>query len=350
VTDGITRFIRALDATPPSTGTLMSDCLARPDDCRTVFTYEDLVIEKNQELVAAGRQPLVATYPRGALAISDAPLGFRPRGTDADAEKLKIFKELQNYLLTDGAAQAKLMQLGRRPVTGVGLSLSNPDTAVFNPAWGIQATLKEQPIQYPAAPVIESALARYQTRYRQPVIVYYCLDGSGSMESNGGWRGVQDAAQQIFDQDRAASNLLQTHPEDRTVVAIFNSSLVGGPWAVDGNDPGQMRGLADQVRAYRPGGGTDMYACLQRAADEIGRPDPNGRRRLIVVMSDGKSSQNEHDQTLHALRETRVPVISIAFGSDADPDQLKEVSGATGGAYFQQDDLVSALRQAAGYK
>ena len=67
-------------------------------------------------------------------------------------------------------------------------------------------------------------------------------------------------------------------------------------------------------------------------------------------MSDGKSSQNEHDQTLHALRETRVPVISIAFGSDADPDQLKEVSGATGGAYFQQDDLVSALRQAAGYK
>jgi Ca-activated chloride channel family protein len=43
-------------------------------------------------------------------------------------------------------------------------------------------------------------------------------------------------------------------------------------------------------------------------------------------------------------------VIAIAFGNDTDTDQLKEVAAATGGAFVQQNDLVAALRQAAGYK
>jgi Ca-activated chloride channel family protein len=45
-----------------------------------------------------------------------------------------------------------------------------------------------------------------------------------------------------------------------------------------------------------------------------------------------------------------VPVVAIAFGKDADPRQLKEVATATGGTFVQQNDLVAALRQAAGYK
>ncbi len=49
VQEGITRFVQAMDATPPSTGTLMNECISKVDVCRTMFTYEDLVIEKNQE-------------------------------------------------------------------------------------------------------------------------------------------------------------------------------------------------------------------------------------------------------------------------------------------------------------
>ena len=96
---------------------------------------------------------------------------------------------------------------------------------MFNPAWGIQANLREQGIQFPATAVIRSALDRYQTHYRRPVAAYYCLDGSGSMADNGGWDGVEDAAHQIFDQEKAAANFLQTHPQDRTTVAIFNTGI-----------------------------------------------------------------------------------------------------------------------------
>jgi Ca-activated chloride channel family protein len=351
VEQGVTRFIKAMNQTPPSTGTMMTQCAEQPSECRAMFTYEDLVIERNQELVKAGKEPLLVAYPRGSLAVSDAPLGFLPHHNDSDTGKRKAFDELQDYLLKDAGAQSKLIKLGRRPATSVGLTLDNPDTGVFNPAWGIQATINEQAIQFPTAPVIEAALDRYQTRYRRPVNTYYCLDGSGSMGDNDGWKGIRAAAHQVFDQDQAALNFLQSHPQDSTTVTIFNGGVTGGsPWTVDGNDAGALHGLTEKIVKYTPGGGTNMYACLTRAVDELSKPQPNDRKRLIVVMSDGQSSTNDRASALRALADLHVPVVSIAFGKDADPSQLKEVASTTGGTFVQQNDLVAALRQAAGYK
>ncbi len=91
-----------------------------------------------------------------------------PHGGSADDAKRKVLGELQAYLLQDGEAKAKLLKLGRRPASSIGLTLDNPDLAVFNPDWGIQANLREQGIQYPAASVIQSASDRYQTAYRKP--------------------------------------------------------------------------------------------------------------------------------------------------------------------------------------
>jgi Ca-activated chloride channel homolog len=351
VDEGITRFIRAMDQTLPSTGTMMNECVARPDECRTVFTYEDLVIEKNQELVAAGKEPLYTVYPRGALAISDAPLGFFPHGNGSDAGKRAALGELRDYLLTSDEARAKLLQLGRRPATSIGLTLENPDLSVFNPDWGIQANLREQGIVYPAAAVIESALARYQTHYRRPVAAFYCLDGSGSMAGNGGWNGVEEAAHQIFDQNQAATNFLQAHPQDLTTVAIFNDELVAGsPWSVAGNDAGEFASLRDRIVAYDADGGTNMYACLRRAASDLMRVPTRERKRLVILMTDGVSEEDDRGPVLDALRAAGAPVVAIAFGSEIDESQLREVAEATGGAYFVQDDLVAALRQATGYK
>ncbi|MFY1636020.1 vWA domain-containing protein [Solwaraspora sp. WMMB335] len=351
VEDGITRFIEAMDQTPPSTGTLMDRCVEQPDVCRTMFTYEDLVIEKNQGLVQAGKEPLVVAYPRGSLAISDAPLGFFPHGNSVDPAKRQILNELQDYLLEDPEAQAKLLKLGRRPATSIGLTLDNPDTTVFNPAWGIQATINEQGIQYPSASVIQAALDRYQTRYRRPVNTYYCLDGSGSMFGNGGWNGVAEAAHQVFDQDQAALNFLQSHPQDVTTVAIFNNGVTGGsPWTVQGNEAQALHGLTEKINGYRPGGGTDMYTCLNQAADELAKPQTDNRKGLVVLMTDGQSETGQRDSALAALQRADVPVVAIAFGSNADPSQLEEVAAATAGAFVQQTDLVAALRQAAGYK
>ncbi|MDM4719325.1 vWA domain-containing protein [Micromonospora sp. WMMA1363] len=349
VEQGVTRFVKAMDQTPPSTGTLMTECLAHPDQCRAMFTYEDLVIEKNIELAKEGREPLLVAYPRGSLAVSDAPLGFLPQAGNDTAHQ--IFTELQEHLLRDADAQAALLKLGRRPAAGVGLTLDKPDPAVFNPEWGIQGTINEQGIQFPSAPVIQAALDRYQTRYRRPVDVWYCLDGSGSMGENDGWTGIQAAAGQIFDPEQAARNFLQTHPDDRTTVTIFNSRVTGGsPWQVQGNDVAALRDLAGKVTNYRPAGGTNMYACLDEAARALAGTPVGDRKRLVVLMTDGQSSTKDRRPALDALRSTGAPVVAIAFGRDADPRQLEEVATATNGTAVRQDDLVAALRQAAGYR
>lgn len=340
VEEGVRRFVKAMDRTPPSTGTMMTECVAS-NECETLFTYEALVIEEN--LKGTSPEEFTVVYPQGSLAISDAPLGFLPHGANADAKR-EIFSKLQQYLLTDPDALAKIRGLGRRPANSIGLTLDNPDTSVFNPDWGIQTDIKEQGITYPSAEVIETTLDRYHTRYRKPVTMYYCLDGSGSMYDEG-WNGIKQAAHEIFDTDRARINLLQTGPKDTTSVTIFDDDIKAGPFTVNGNDANELKQLEHNVANTEPGGGTDMYRCLHEAVSAT-RDDQ--RKKLIVLMSDG-ASVRDLQGALDEVHQAAIPVIAIAFG-DADEDQLRQVAEATGGAFVRSDDLVAALRKAAGYK
>src|SRR5262249_52268393 len=148
-------------------------------------------------------------------------------------DKEANFKALQEYLLSP-EAQAKVEEFGRRPYTSIGISLPGADPKVFNPDWGVQATVKEPTITYPDAQVIQQVLANYQLAYRGPVNVAYCLDGSGSMDSNGGWNGVEQSVKILFDPATAAKYLLQISSKDRTTVLVFDDQIVFKK-TVDGN-------------------------------------------------------------------------------------------------------------------
>ncbi|MBA3945093.1 MAG: VWA domain-containing protein [Herpetosiphonaceae bacterium] len=347
VKDGITRFIRAMDQTPPSSGTLMNDCVKNEATCRSLFVYEALVIEKNLELTAQGHEPLYVVYPKESLAIADAPMGFFPHPGVENSRKDQAFQDLQSYLLSP-EAQQKLVSLGRRPVSSIGLTFDHPDAKVFNQEWGIKATLRQRPITYPAADVIQAALARYQTSYRRPTHTIYCLDGSGSMASKG-WSDLDQASKLIFDQAIATGYNLQTHPEDVTTVMIFDSAVVGGPWTVEGNDAQKLNGLYDNIHTFKPQDGTNMYACLKQAAQLFNQQANDSHKRLIIVMTDGRSDTDGASEAVGTITSMNIPIISIAFG-DADPSQLKELADKTRGSVIVNTNLVDALRQATGYK
>ncbi len=343
VQSGIRQFIRSIAKTPPSTGTMMDDCIAHPDVCKTLFTYEDLVIEKDQELARQGKQPLYAVYPTGGLAISDAPLGFLPHGNSPDKEQ--AFLALQRYLLSP-EGQAKVEAFGRRPHTSIGLSLAGADPKVFNPDWGIKAAVNEPIVHYPDAPVIQAALDNYQLSYRSPVDAYYCVDGSGSMADNGGWDGVHNAAEILFDPAQESKYLLQISSLDRTTVDIFDQGSKAR-WTVVGNKPSALLGLRNDIQQQQPGGNTGIFKCLDRAAAQF-RASPNsGLKRLVILMTDGQDNEGGNTDAIAALH---VPVIAIGFGSDADNGTLQDIANATGGAAFSSSNVVSALRQATGYK
>jgi Ca-activated chloride channel family protein len=345
VKQGITRFIRSIALTPPSTGTMMDDCIARDTVCKTMFTYEDLVIEKNQELVKEGHEPLYMVYPRGSLAISDAPLGFLPHGDNPDKEA--NFKALQAYLLSP-EAQAKVEEFGRRPYTSIGLSLPGADPKVFNPDWGVQPTVKEQTITYPDAEVIQQVLANYQLAYRRPVNIAYCLDGSGSMDSNGGWNGVEQSVKILFDPVTAAKYLLQISPKDRTTVLVF-SDVIDFHDTVDGNGSALLADLRRKLADEKPGGGTAIYSCLQEATNQLAAAPADTRKRLIVLMTDGQNNAGL-GHVPDNLKAAQIPVIAIAYGSDADTGTLKDIATQTGGTFIASSDLVQALRNATAYK
>jgi Ca-activated chloride channel family protein len=289
---------------------------------------------------------LYAVYPTGALAIADAPLGFLPHGDDA---KKASFEALQNYLLHDPGAQRRLLSLGRRPADITGLDLTSAPRDVFDPAWGIRTTLKQQQLAYPAGPVIEQALADYQLRFRNPSDVVYCLDGSGSMDTNGGWTGVRSAADLLFDPARARTYFLQVAPGDRTTVLVFNDTIKGGPWTVVGNKDSAVTGLRDDISSLDAGGGTAIYDCLGKAADFYRTHPADGRKRLVILMTDGHNEDGSTDG-LDQIAALGVPVVAIGFGSDADTDALKEIADRTQGAYISSSNLVGALRQATSYK
>jgi Ca-activated chloride channel family protein len=343
VQNGIKQFIRSIAKTPPSTGTMMDDCLAHPAQCKTLFTYEDLVIEKNQELARAGREPLYAVYPQGSLAISDAPLGFLPHG--ANRAKERTFLALQRYLLS-AEGQAKVEALGRRPHTSIGLSLQGADPKVFNPAWGIQATVNEPIVHYPNSAVIQTALDNYQLSYRSPVSDYYCIDGSGSMGDNGGWNGVTSAAGLLFDPAQESKYLLQISPRDTTTVDVFNEDLKG-TWTAAGNKATKLLALRDSIRALGPGGGTGIFRCLDRAAAHFRGEPSRGVKRLVILMTDGMDNAGGSTAAIAALH---IPVIAIGFGNDADMGTLNRIADETGGAALPATNVVQALRQATGYK
>jgi len=349
VQDGISQFIRAMDQTPPSTGTLMNSCIANPQRCQTLFVYEDLIIEKNQELVKQGHEPFYVVYPKESLAIADAPMGFYPHNNSSDNAKRQVFDQLQQYLHSD-SVQQQLVHLGRRPITSIGLSLSNPDLSVFNPDWGIKATLKLQPITYPSPAVMTAALDLYQTKYRQPVDLDYCLDSSGSMSESNKWDHLKNAAQLVFDQNLAKEYYLQANPMDITTVMLFNDDIVDNPQTVQGNDPAQMHSLFQFIDNHSPNGGTNFYTCLSKAAELIKQHQGEARKRLLILMTDGMSDTNGRDDAINALKAIGVPVVCIPFGQDADESQLRYIATQTGGTVTAREDIVTALREATGYK
>jgi len=350
VESGITRFVRALKQTPTSTGALMDGCVKDPS-CKTVFTYEALVIEKNQELIKQGHEPLYAVYPKESLAIADAPMGFLPHADGANVKE-QTFLKLQEYILSSDV-QKQIQQLGRRPASSVGLSLANPDPAVFNPAWGIKATLKQQLITYPAPNVIDAALTKYQTGYRQPTHLVYCLDGSGSMGNNDGWNQLKQASEVLFKQDVAAGYYLQTHPQDLTSVIIFNDHVAYGPdgdWTVAGNDANKLLRLYENITAQSPNGGTNFYVCLQKASTLFTQQQGEDRKRLLVLMTDGQSDTDGRNEAMTALKTLGIPVICVPFGQDADPSQLQDITNQTHGTVTSKNNLIDSLREATGYK
>jgi len=306
-----------------------------------MVNYESLLIETNQVLVAAQKEPLYLIYPFDGLTLADFPLGYISKG---DNRKEEIFKGLQGYLLSD-EVQRKLLNLGRR--TGYGGVMTEPDNQVFNPDWGINPKKILSPIKLPTANVIQEALNLYQTSLRKPSYTIFSLDISASMDGDR-FRRLRAAMELLLNQEPAKKYLLQANPNDIVVVMPF-SDTIQEVWQGSGDNLGQ---LTEKIDRLIPFGGTDIYTPTIEALNMAKGVDREKYTPAVILMTDGQSTQGKTFTDLSDyLRtyENDVPVFTIRFG-DAPEEQLHQISKLTGGKTFDgRSDLLDAFRKARGY-
>ncbi|MCB9496599.1 MAG: VWA domain-containing protein [Fibrobacteria bacterium] len=312
-------------------------------DYEAMMNYEALVIEANQALVKAGKEPFQVVYPVDGLALADSPLGYIHHGDD---KKRALFEALQAWLLTP-EVQARLVALGRRPAA-LGVPFQ-PDPDVFRSSWGIETKRILSPAPTPAAEVVRKALELYQIELRKPSATVYCLDYSGSMDGSGHMAMV-DAMRMLLTPSIARRNMLQNSTRDLTWVIAFSDHVLE-TWKMVGNDSTEQEELLRKIRTFRPEGGTDIYSPLVAALDTLASLGEGKYSPAVILMTDGVSNIGRNFEDLSGewsrIRKT-IPVFPIMFG-EASSEQLDPISELTTAQTLDgRSNLAGAFRKARG--
>ena len=350
VQEKLKRLFAATDRSSGSSGWLRDLAVQHAERFDAMFNYESLLMDANRQLTQQGKEPFYVVYPEDGLSVADSPLGLINKG---DQEKETLFIELQQYLLSS-SVQQRIADTGRR--TGLlGLTVDNPDSHIWNPAWGVKANINVASIPMPKPAVLQEALHLYQDKLQKPSLTIWVLDTSGSMSGDGIYQ-LKQAMTTLLDPEQASQYLLQAGDDDITIVIPFNDK-VNNVWTVKGKNPNESATILQNVQALEAAGGTDMYLGLIRALEQlqpyVAQHTLENYLPAVVVMTDGRSSEFNHyafqqyAQSLGLMGN--VPIHAIAFG-DADPEPLKILTNESLGKFFDANgDLPSVLREVKGY-
>jgi Ca-activated chloride channel family protein len=304
-----------------------------------MWNYEVTLKETNEALAKRGSDPLWLVYPKDGVAISDGPMGYLDRGRGADVETFVV--DLEKFLLSTDA-QKRIAAIGRRVGPGSG-AVTTPV-----PEWNLDTSRAVTALRPPDPKVIFNALNLYQEALRRPSLTALCLDISGSMEGEG-ISQLHNAMSFLFTPEQTRNLLVQWTPDDH-IVAIPFSGTAGDPEAGTGAPADQDR-LKRWGNSLDAGGGTNMYACVDRALQTM-TPDLDSGKYLpaILIMTDGKSEGDLEGFIRQWARQGRgIPIFGVTFG-DADRAQLDRLATATGGRVFDgRSSLAEAFRAARGY-
>lgn len=184
------------------------------------------------------------------------------------------------------------------------------------------APAEQPPAQTTAAAVPEPA---------QGVDAVLVIDSSGSMKETDPRRLRVPAAKMFVSlldaQDRVG---LISFSDDAYPVTPLTS-------AEKGNQAKLFAGI-DKVSAK--GAYTNLHAALAKGMDMLEREGDKQRRRMLVLMSDGKMDTGDFDkdkaliekirgETLEALAKDGIEVYTIAFTEASDMPLLREIAGRT---------------------
>lgn len=309
-------------------------------DYESVVTYESSIIKLNKELIANGKQPLYAIYPVDGVSISDSPFAYID---NKDEYKKEVFTDIQTYILSN-EGQQKLQEKGRR--TWYGGVNANADKTIFNPEWGIDTSKYISPTKYPNTKVIRLALNMYQTEFRKPVHVAFCLDYSGSMYGEG-IKQLRDAMDYILT-EKAQVDLLQFSEKDKIDIIPFSSKVLAKWETTNGKETSQ---ILKMLNNQSPNGQTALYDAGIEALNRLKDGDSETYNTSVILMTDGLANVGTYNDLYRVYKQINkeIPIYSIMFG-EADINELEPIARLTNGKVFDgKTDLVKAFKEVRGY-
>lgn len=336
--EDIVKFLSGVERTSGSEEFL--DSLLLDGKYDAVVSYESSLISLNKKLVGEGKEPFYLIYPVDGVTISDSPLAYIDNGNN----KKDVFDDFQNFVLS-AEFQKELENSGRRVWYG-GVS-NNSDNSIFNKDWGIDTTKYIMPIKYPSVSVIKEALALYQSEFRKPTHIVFCLDYSGSMYGDGNEQLI-DAMKYILNFDTASLNMLQFSYKDKISIIPFATNVLGTYTTNDGTIVSE---LLEKIETTDTMGSTNIYGSLKKALSILNDEDTSNYNLSIVLMTDGMGNIDTFNSFKNYYNSVNkdIPIYGILFG-DADASQLNEISNYTGGKVFDgRTNLLEAFKEVRGY-
>jgi len=276
--------------------------------------------------------PVVALYPSDGTLNSDHPFTVL---TWADDLHKQIAADFLGYLKSP-EAQKHFADLGFR-------SFDNKPGDQVTAENGVQPDAKINVIHLPGPPVLDKLLKSWSD-LRKNANVLLVVDVSGSMadDVSGTGKNKMELAKQA-----ATTALAQFSDTDRVGLWMFSTGLDNGkdyrelvPIGPVGQQ-GRRDQLRDRLGGLSPQGGTGLYdtslAAYQYLREHL---DPDAIN-AVVVLTDGQNADPggiDLDNLLGNLRtETggeTVRLFTIAYGSDADQDILKQIAETTQAAEY----------------
>lgn len=284
--------------------------------------------------------PLVAVYPTEGTLFSDNPAFVldAPWVDEIDRQAAQQFADF----IVNPDNQAQVLEFGFRP--------GNPAVPLGAPISaenGLNPSEPETELEVPEPAVLASLIDSWET-YRKTARVIMLLDVSGSMSDLGG-EGFSklDLAKQAV-----LATLDQFKPEDELGLWIFSTELDGDRDYLEIVAPAPLSGVETQIReavaGLVPGGGTGLYDSTAAAVTAVRDGYDPTKINAVLLLTDGMCDDNGDGCNIQPLltllrsnERDPVRVFAVAYGSEADPGELREIAEASQARLYIASDPLT---------
>jgi Ca-activated chloride channel family protein len=306
-----------------------------PSYLSAAVQYENTIIETNEKNKNKPAK-LVAVYMSEGNFWTTHPIAAIQEEWTTP-EKLEASNKFIDYLVST-SAQKRAMELGLRPISkDVPLGPPFDDEHGVNPK-----VVADRRLSVPDEKVLRRVIDLWE-EVKVPATMIMVLDRSGSMKGT-----PMDSAK-----EGAALFVKSMKPRDQIEVVVFNHRVTNLVPLCPVRECGET--TAERLIGVFAEGETALYDVVSQSYKrivELRKKDP-GRRYGLIVLSDGRdtssvTTRNDFMDSLPAGEDWDVPkIFTIAYGSQADKDLMKEVSNRTNARLFESkaDDIAKTYKE-----